>query len=450
MRSVVLSACLLLACSEAPTTPADGGSLPAIPSQLDSGTTASPDATPADAMERDEDATPLAADDAGLANEDATPLADASPAALDAMARPDAAPPPADAGPAGPVEDCNRYPFSRAVLMSELVGFAEGTTGGDRNNLYRVTSRANSGPGTLRDALDSATSRYIVFDVEGEFRITTRIRVGSNKTVDGRGRDVRIVGDEGVFEIRSGTRNLIFTDLDLSMNNPADNSGDVIGIRGNGGPLPSDFDSRNFWFHHLALHYGGDGLLDVRGGTLITLSWSHMYYHTKALLHSVDDNDAFVAGMHITYHHNFFDTLSRRGPHFAGGKADFFNNYQFHWYEYGAASVDDAQFLSEANIYEARPGRFCVPSCPDPSPHGGGNDFRVSKIALSTDWAVRQSQGYSRSVGDLLENDAVVSQNQPNQVFQRSTYYQATPEIADQALKQRIRDGAGPRTDYCR
>ena len=71
-------------------------------------------------------------------------------------------------------------------------------------------------------------------------------------------------------------------------------------------------------------------------------------------------------------------------------------------------------------------------------------------IALSTDWAQRTGNGYTRSVGDLLENDAEVSVNQPNQVFQRSTYYQATPEVADQALKQRIRAGAGPRTSYCR
>ncbi len=447
LRIAVLFACVTVACS-APLVSSDaGGSTTA--SSPDTGASAGLDAAPADEGPRDPDAR-APDEDAGRVDEDASAPRDATPGDSDPAPSPDAGAPSGDAGPAGPTEDCARYPFSRAVLMSELIGFAQRTTGGDRGNLYRVTSRANSGPGTLRDALESPVSRYVVFDVEGEFRLTTRIRVGSNKTVDGRGRDVRIVGDEGVFDIRAGTRNLIFTDLDLSMNMPEDNSGDVIGIRGRGGPLPSDFESRDFWFHHLALHYGGDGLLDVRGGTSITLSWSHLYYHTKALLHTVDDDDNFVAGMHITYHHNFFDTLSRRGPHFAGGKADFFNNYQLHWYEYGAASVDEAQFLSEANIYEARPGRFCVPSCPDPSPHGGGNDFRVSKVALSTDWAVRQSQGFSRSVGDLLENDAVVSQNQPSRVFQRGTYYPATPEVADQALKQRIRAGAGPRVAYCR
>lgn len=453
MRTLVLPVLFLAACSDTGTltTPRDArAEEQEAGAAIDTG--AAEDASARDAGATD---TGTHAADVGVAGADATVDAgvsaqDARVSAEDARVSLDARTP--DSGPAGdagPVENCNAYPFSHAVLMSELAGFAEGTTGGNPNNVYRVTSRNNSGPGTLRDALESTTSRWVVFDVEGEFRLATRIRIGSNKTVDGRGRDVRIVGDEGVFDYRVGTENVILTDLDLSMHEPEDDSGDVIGIRGNGGPLPSDFDTKRLWFHHLGLHYGGDGLLDIRGGTQITISWSHMYNHTKVFLHQADNNDNLVAGMHVTYHHNFFDTLTRRSPHFAAGKADFYNNYQYHWYEYAAASIDEAQFLSENNIYEARPGRFCIPSCPDPSPHGGGNDFTVSKVALSTDWAVRNTQGFSRSVGDLLENDAEISENQPNRVFMRSTYYQATPEVADQALKQRIRDGAGPRNTYC-
>lgn len=456
-RASALALGLLVAhaCSSAPSAGPDAASpLPADASAAADAAAADDDAA-ADAGATDTmpapDAMPVGLDaeagqDHGGAPPDAGVGLDARPP-LDATAAPDTGP--GDAS-TGPQEDCTRYPYSRAVLMTELVGFAQGTTGGSRNNLYRVTSRSNTGPGTLRDALESTDSRYIVFDVEGEFRVSTRIRVRSNKTLDGRGRDVRIVGDETLFDLREGTENVIFTDLDLSLNRPADNSGDVISVRGHGGATPADFDTRRLWFHHLALHYGGDGLIDLRGATEVTISWSHMYYHTKAFLHLDDVDENLVPGMHVTYHHNFFDTLSRRGPHFAAGKADFFNNYQYHWYEYGAAAIDGAQFLSEANIYEARPGRVCIPSCPDPSPHGGGNDFLVSKIALSVDWAQRTGNGYTRSVGDLLENDAEVTVNQPNQVFQRSTYYQATPEVADQALKQRIRDGAGPRTRYCR
>jgi hypothetical protein len=60
------------------------------------------------------------------------------------------------------------YPFSAESLLAERVGFGANARGGDPDAVYRVSSRANSGPGTLRDALESQDSLWIVFDVEGE------------------------------------------------------------------------------------------------------------------------------------------------------------------------------------------------------------------------------------------------------------------------------------------
>ncbi|MCK6574986.1 hypothetical protein L6V77_28270 [Myxococcota bacterium] len=358
-----------------------------------------------------------------------------------------AAPPPP---PPPPPDDCAGYPFSAEALLAERVGFGARTTGGDPNNIYRVETRDDGGPGSLRAALESDESLWIVFDVEGEFRFDfdDPIRIRSNKTVDGRGRDVRLV--DGRFEIRDGTDNVIFTDLEASFEDPQDNDGDLFSIRGRGGASPGDYETRNLWFHHLDLHHAGDGLIDVRGGTEITISWTHFHDHTKVMLHTSDSESDPSPGMHITYHHNFFDTVTRRAPHFAYGKADFFNNYHYRWYEYGAASIDGAEFLSEGNVYEAREGEFCLVPCPDPSPHGGGNDFFVSKIAVSHDWAQDQSHGFVESVGDLLLQGARVETNEPERVFDRETYYAAAVEPATPALAARIRTDAGPRRDYCR
>jgi len=212
---------------------------------------------------------------------------------------------------------------------------------------------------------------------------------------------------------------------------------------------PDNYTTKRIWWHHLDLHHAGDGLIDIRGATHITISWCHFHDHTKVMLHTYDADQKPDPGKHITYHHNWFDTVTRRSPQFAYGKADFFNNYQYHWYEYGAASVDEAQFLSEANIYEAREGTVCIIPCPDPSPHGGGNDFIVSKKGLVNDWAPTNSVGYIRSVGDWKLNGAQVMEHQPSTVFQRITYYQATPEPADDALRQKIIQESGPRTQYC-
>jgi hypothetical protein len=219
-----------------------------------------------------------------------------------------AAPPPP---PPPPPDDCAGYPFSAEALLAERVGFGARTTGGDPNNIYRVETRDDGGPGSLRAALESDESLWIVFDVEGEFRFDfdDPIRIRSNKTVDGRGRDVRLV--DGRFEIRDGTDNVIFTDLEASFEDPQDNDGDLFSIRGRGGANPGDYETRNLWFHHLDLHHAGDGLIDVRGGTEITISWTHFHDHTKVMLHTSDSESDPSPGMHITYHHNFFDTVTR-------------------------------------------------------------------------------------------------------------------------------------------
>ena len=349
-------------------------------------------------------------------------------------------------GVTGLLEDCSRYPFSAATLLTERAGFGAGVTGGDPTRVYRVTSLADSGSGSLRAALGSTAPYYVVFDVEGTIKLGSRMDVLSDKTVDGRGRDVVI---DGTLRLPAGTRNVILSDITVI--NPAGfatSDGDSIEVRGKGGSQPADFESRDLWFHHLGLGRGGDGQLDLRAATNVTISWSHLYGHAKAMLHWKDTENKPAPGMRVTYHHNYFEKITRRSPQFAYGLADFFNNYVYQWYEFGSASNDKAQFLSEANIYEARPGLFCLPGCPDPNSPTHDSDFWVSKKAIVSGWD--NEKGYVRSTQDLLLNDAKVEQYDPGKVFSRSTYYSAPIERADGTLRDAIKSDAGPRVRYCR
>lgn len=358
-------------------------------------------------------------------------------------------------------ENCGTYPFSANTLYAERLGFGRKVTGGDPTKLYRVTTLNASGAGSLTQALESDEPYWIVFDVEGTIRYPrasdgtpTKVAVRSNKTVDGRGRAIKIANAAFSFDASKpgypGTKNVIFSDLEIFIDNPQDGIGDLIGIRGHANADPDQTDTRDLWFHHLDLHHGGDGAIDNRGGTNITISWIHVHDHTKVMLHTKDTDNNAAPHQRITYHHNWFDHTTRRGPQFAYGLADFFNNWQDNWYEYGAASIDGAQFLSEANIYEARPGTVCILGCPDPSPHGGGNDFQVSKKGLVNDWAPDKTNGYTTSIGDLKINNAAVTVASPEKVFDRKTYYSATVDIADLNLKQRLTTYTGPRTTYCK
>ena len=114
---------------------------------------------------------------------------------------------------------------------------------------------------------------------------------------------------------------------------------------------------------------------------------------------------------------------------------------------YVAGSLDGAQFRSENNVYEARPGQWCIPNCPDPNPCGD-DDFFVSKEALVYQWS-EKGDGNVRSDGDLLLEDALVSENNRNSVFDPAAAYTYTLAPATTALATQISNGAGPRVDYC-
>ncbi|MDP1915262.1 MAG: polysaccharide lyase family 1 protein [Myxococcales bacterium] len=440
------------------------------PSRRDAGVAAEP----ADAGQTSaDDAGPLEPVDAGVSEPDAGELVDAGQVVaeppdagstrLDAgVSRPDAGQPTADAGRPGdvhlgtgvhPSENCMAYPFSAQALLAEREGFGAATTGGDPTRVYRVTSSSGStGAGTLRTALESTDPYWIVFDasLSGRTITFTRIEVKSNKTIDGRGRDITL---RGHLNLQS-QRNVIISDVKLTNDTTSSctQAGDVVTVRGPGGALPTDFPARNIWLHHVELFHGGDGLFDVRGGSNITLSWAHLHTHDKALLHAADENNAPVPGMRVTYHHNFFDRLTRRGPHLAyGGKGHFFNNYQYQWFEYGAAAVQGAELYSEGNVYEALPGTTCVLNCPrNPNPCGDDVNLQIPKLAVSVDWAAGGSLGLAKSVNDLVLEGAQITERLPTQVFSPATFYSYTAEPANAALVARLRAGTGPRARYCR
>lgn len=371
------------------------------------------------------------------------PLTDRADAATDA---PTADAPTADAPVAS---ECGRYPFSSASLLAERVGFGAGATGGNSSRIYHVTtlsggSSGSGSSGSLRRALESAEPWWIVFDVSGTITWEERVRALSNKTVDGRGRDVLIRGHLDLHD----ARNIILSDLRMTndLEGHCTQAGDVITLTGTGSTDPAAFTTRDIWLHHLELFNGGDGLLDIRGASRVTVSWVHFHTHKKGLLLWQDGDHRPTPGMHLTMHHNFFDRISLRGPQLVYGRMHYFNNYQFQWFYYGAGSLGGAQLYSENNVYEAR--NACIPFCQDPNPCGDMEWFSDMTRALVTDWDTNGT-GNTRSSGDLLRNGARLSIVNPTGVFDPRASYAYTADPATDALAARVRAEAGPRPRYC-
>ncbi len=161
---------------------------------------------------------------------------------------------------------------------------------------YRVTSLANSGPGTLRDAV-SQGSRLVVFDVGGVIRLTSDLNIfASYLTIDGStapapGITIEQPGAvDTVIYGRSGGRtvhDVIIRHLRMDGLSPgvATGEGDLWGMDG------EDGDVYNVILDHITAVATKDGAFDIYGRVYnVTISWNFIK-DSEAALHLSREED---------------------------------------------------------------------------------------------------------------------------------------------------------------
>ena len=229
----------------------------------------------------------------------------------------------------------DKGPGQVAREAGQPVGWASvdgGTTGG-RGGPTVVAGDADALAKALRG------DEPAVVHVAGTIHLPADVRVGSNKTVLGRGADARITG--AGLNVRR-VRNVILRNLTF-----AGAKGDAVNIE----------ESRHVWVDHCDLSRAADGLLDVKHGSdLVTVSWNRFHDHQKTCLLGHSDKPEQIerdrGKLRVTYHHNFFDGTRTRHPRVRVAEpVHVFNNY-FRGNEYGVASLADAGVIVEGNYFE--------------------------------------------------------------------------------------------------
>ncbi|MEX2445721.1 MAG: polysaccharide lyase family 1 protein [Dehalococcoidia bacterium] len=251
------------------------------------------------------------------------------------------------AGPGSPLVvplsgfgDCER-PAQQAAILDEAVGYGHEARGGADGCLVHVTSTAESGEGSLREAATRRGPAWIVFDVSGAITLDEEIYLEDDKTVDGRGAGVEIVG-AGLHVV--DTANVIISDIAIH-----DSDGDGIHLRGTG--------TTDVWVRHVVIANIADGYIDVtQGATDITISWSRFDHspdwpQEKGILIGANDPGDPDENSRVTIHHNLFNGLEQRNPLLRGGTVHTFNNYFKGWGIYGSGVGEAGQLLSERNVY---------------------------------------------------------------------------------------------------
>ncbi|CAM5217834.1 hypothetical protein CDEF62S_02937 [Castellaniella defragrans] len=252
---------------------------------------------------------------------------------------------------AAPDEYC---PFVSALLQ-QREGYGAKATGGLGGKFVEVTSDQDAGPGTLRAALKQARKgrTWIRFASDMTIDLDSQLRVPSNTTIDGRGKQVSLI-DDGLGVYRS--RNVILTHL--TIDGRLNRFTQAVNVA-NG--------SRDVWVDHLDLSRMSDRLLNVKNGsTDVTISWTKFHDSNKVmLLNNITSKNLFQnyerdSIARVTLHHNYFFNTVQRNPRAQFGTFHLFNNLVENWDFYGMSFSLEAKALVEGNIFINHSQRKCA------------------------------------------------------------------------------------------
>jgi pectate lyase len=191
--------------------------------------------------------------------------------------------------------------FSVIANASVLEGFGTETNGGYLGDTFVVSSLADSGPGTLRDAV-SQSNRHITFGVEGTIYLNETIWIESDSlTIDGEGKITIAPASESVDDALIAiyrTNDIIMKNLRIG-DAPDPETGDNLRIYR---------DCYNIVIDHCSFRRPGDGNLDISDGCHdITVQWCILGDVYKNSLIRTDTYN-------VTLHHNLYVLGDERNP----------------------------------------------------------------------------------------------------------------------------------------
>ena len=227
------------------------------------------------------------------------------------------------------------------VTTTEDYVIVEDTTEVDSAGNAKTT--AVIAPGSLRECAYKDGPTWILFEKDGTYNLEAPLRLGSDKTFDGRGREVRITG-MGILTQESS--NLVFENLIFTA--PSITALDTTSRRA----LSIHNGTHHVWVDHCVFEEYPLVELDVkRGSHNVTISWSRFENAQTGVLFGLAADIIMDTAQSLTMHHNYFAGLSQDGILAHGGKLHAYNNFFDSVEKSGVVCSDSAHCLIEKNVF---------------------------------------------------------------------------------------------------
>lgn len=272
-------------------------------------------------------------------------------------------------------------------------GYGADTIGGRGGRVIAVTSIADSGVGTLREALATPGPRIIVFRVAGIITLESPLLVEhpyltvAGHTAPGSGVLIRNkttapygLAADSFTSLVLDTHDVVIRHLAIRPGvwpaNPACGSKNAL-PHPNGWSTCVDANnveaialgpgSHHVILDHLSLALGTDEIIDIGGASDVTLQWSIVSDGYRSFPYCgfsmscpkyrgmgviTGDTTTAAAGFEttrLTMHHNLWAHLMARAPQIAAAESDIRNNLTYNWSDFGA-DVNNLLSAVRANV----------------------------------------------------------------------------------------------------
>lgn len=231
---------------------------------------------------------------------------------------------------------------TKNTISMNITGASANPCIGLQNILYAIKKGKDTRPFIFR-LIGNITDMTVMEG--GDVVIENSNNASSYVTIEGIGNDA-VANGWGV-RLKSASNIEV---SNLGFMNCNSTAGDNVGMQQ---------DNDHVWVHNCDLFYGnagsdadqikGDGALDNKTSTYITLSYNHFWDNGKASLLGLSEGT--TAGLYITYHHNWFDHSDSRHPRVRYYSAHIYNNYFDGVAKYGSGSTLGSSLFVEGNYF---------------------------------------------------------------------------------------------------
>jgi fibronectin type 3 domain-containing protein len=258
-------------------------------------------------------------------------------------------------------------------------GFGRHVTGGRGGALIKVTNLNDSGPGSLRAALDTRGPRIIVFEVSGNIALKTPLRINyPDVTIAGQtapGEGITIQNYPMMMDFKN---NVIIRYLRFRL-------GELSGVQYDA------FESKyckDVIIDHCSFSWGTDEVASFIGNENITIQWSMIAEALNISVHAKGEHGygGILGGKNTSFHHNLIAHNTQRSMRFDHpdvyrteellknnrGIVDFRNNLIYNWRNVATHGGEAGKFNVINNYYK-----------PGPATNDKGIFLRAQKVESS-------------------------------------------------------------------